>query len=296
MDIRDEFNIIKLMFCNTKYPISEADGYRYIKQVPPGSGKKPVLVLLHGMFGGLSNFEALIDRFKDRCTIFVPEIPLYTFPSTNITIRKLTEWLTGVLNDHSFKQSIVLGNSMGGHLALDLALRQPAAVRALVLSGSSGLFEKPFGSTCPRRFDRDYIYEQASQTFYDDLVDDAMLDDIMEVLQNPRKLMRLLRVARSTHRYNMEELLPGIDKPALLIWGRQDKITPPETARQFEELLPTARLQWIDRCGHAPMMERPEVFCDLLEPFLKSLHGSSSLKRKPQTMKDNERKKDYSHI
>ena len=60
--------------------------------------------------------------------------------------------------------------------------------------------------------------------------------------------------------------------PSCLIWGRNDTITPPEVAEEFKQLLPHATLHWIDQCGHAPMMEHPQQFNQLLDAWLKE-HG-----------------------
>ena len=66
----------------------------------------------------------------------------------------------------------------------------------------------------------------------------------------------------------MSKELSKITIPVSLIWGKQDKITPPEVATEFHERLPNSELNWVDKCGHAPMMERPEVFVQFLDTFL----------------------------
>jgi pimeloyl-ACP methyl ester carboxylesterase len=78
----------------------------------------------------------------------------------------------------------------------------------------------------------------------------------------------------------MEKVLPEIKQPTLLVWGKQDVVTPPKVARQFEELLPNAELKWIDRCGHAPMMERPEQFFALMKDFLHQLESQKKSSKK----------------
>jgi pimeloyl-ACP methyl ester carboxylesterase len=168
---------------------------------------------------------------------------------------------------------ILVGNSMGGHIALDYVLQYPQKVSALVLTGSSGIQEKDFGSTFPRRKDRDYIREQAALTFYEDLINETIMDEIMEVVNSPKKLLTMLAIARDTHEYNIEEYLPDIPHKTLLVWGKNDEITPPEVAQRFEDKLPNARLRWIDKCGHAPMMEYPETFALYLNEFLIELHN-----------------------
>lgn len=268
------------MFNNTKFPVNHSQGYRYIEVYPKQSGgpQRP-LVLLHGLFGGLSNFDALIDIVGESYHVIVPEIPLYTFPKNQLSVPMITDWLHTFLAAVHVDDVMLLGNSMGGHVALDYSLKYADQVEALILTGSSGLFENDFGSSKPRRYDRDYIKERASQTFYNEKIDESLVDEILDVLKCPRKLIRLLRIARSTHKYNMEDKLHKIDQPTLLVWGRNDVITPPEVAGQFLELLPNSRLRWIDKCGHAPMMERPEEFNSYVSAFLDELHENQSMKK-----------------
>lgn len=275
------------MFGETQFKVSRSDHYRYINLISDDADYP--LVFLHGMFGGLSNFDPLIRQLQGY-PVFVPEIPIYELDRQSLTVPKLSEWLHSVLERHHIKNPILLGNSLGGHIALEYAISYSGHVSALVLTGSSGLLENDLGSTKPKRYDRNYIKERASLTFYEDLVDDTIIDEILNVLQSSAKLSRLLKIARATHEYNLEDQLEAIKKPVLLIWGKNDIITPPEVAETFQNKLPDATLQWIDRCGHAPMMERPEEFAKILAEFLTD--------HKPQIKRKNKEKheEDYSHF
>ncbi len=257
------------MFGKSNHKTHLDNGYEYLKV--PGDGQTDIeLVLLHGMFGGLSNYDPLLEHLNGY-TIYVPSIPVYDFETKELTIPKLGHWLYGFCKQMNIQSPVLLGNSMGGHIALEYAVQYPNMISSLILTGSSGLLERDFGSTCPRRNDRDYIRRQAALTFYDDLIDDTILDEIIEVITTPSKLTNLLAITRSTHQHNMEEQLPDITHPVLLIWGKNDEITPPEVADSFLRLLPDAQLKWIDKCGHAPMMEHPQVFALYLNRFLAEL-------------------------
>jgi len=275
------------MFGESVFNVRSADDYRYINLASESQGQ--TLVLLHGMFGGLSNFDPLLNRIQGY-PVFVPELPLYSFDCDRLSVPALAEWLNRILDDRDITRPILLGNSLGGHIALEYALTYPRCLEGLVLTGSSGLLENDLGSTRPRRYDREYVKERASLTFYEDLVDDTIVDEILDVLQSPSKLGRLLRIARSTHEHNLEHQLSGIKKPVLLVWGREDVITPPEVAETFLEKLPNAELKWIGKCGHAPMMERPEQFATYLTEFLERLNVQIANKN------DDRHEKDYSHI
>lgn len=261
------------MFGNTSYDVFEKDSYRYIKLESGKSAKQ--LVFLHGMFGGLSNFDPLLDSLGSRYDCFIPEIPLYDLPKSRMKIIELAKWLETALDAQGFDEVVVMGNSLGGHIALEFTHNYPERVEALVLTGSAGLFENQFGNTMPRRFDREYIKKRAGETFYHDILDDTIIDEIMGVIKDRKKLMNLLKLARATHKYNMEEALAHIYHRTLLIWGENDEITPPEVAHQFMGLMPNAELKWIDECGHAPMMEHPKVFAEYLKEFLIELENDN---------------------
>lgn len=254
------------MFLNTLFPVQSGRFGRYI--TVGNRENRPVLVLLHGMFGGLSNFDQLVHRIQtNNYKVIVPELPLFSLSPKQARIRQLSIWLDDFLNDLHIGSAHLLGNSMGGHLALDYAHSHKNRVDKLILTGSSGLIENDLGDTKPKRRDRVYIKKQAEKTFYKNLVDDEMIDEIEDILSSSKKLINIIQFARDTHQYNMANMLPEIENETLLIWGKQDAITPPEAAKQFYELLPNATLRWIDYCGHAPMMEHPDQFIQYLNTF-----------------------------
>jgi pimeloyl-ACP methyl ester carboxylesterase len=74
----------------------------------------------------------------------------------------------------------------------------------------------------------------------------------------------------------MADDLGEIDCPTLLIWGKQDIVTPPSAGQGFTELMPNARIVWLDNCGHAPMLEAPVPFAGAIREFLAELHPGNS--------------------
>ena len=266
------------MFGSSKYTLHHTKGYRLLK-INHQKGPKGNLVLIHGMFGGLSNFDALIDCL-DGYAIYVPDIPLYDLKRSQLTIPGLAEWVHDFIETFGIENPILLGNSMGGHVALQYAHAYAQNVHALILTGSSGLLEYDFGSSFPRRKSWEYLKERANLTFYEDLADDVIVDEIVEVVNSRKKLLSLLKLTRSTHSFNMEDKLPTIKQKTLLVWGKQDVVTPPKVAIQFQALLPHAQLAWIDQCGHAPMMERPKQFSAIMNDFLLQLEQENQSKRR----------------
>jgi len=255
------------MFSDTKYNIQKIDSARYISL--GDSSHESELIFLHGMFGGLSNFEAVLDQIPpEKYHVIVPKLPLFECQQNKNIVEVLSEWLYNLMNQLSIEKATLIGNSMGGHIALDFSHKYPGKTDKLVLTGSSGLIENEMGTSKPRRFDRSYIREQASKTFYKNMVDDTMVDEISEVLQSPSKLRCIIKIARDTKQYNMASILPRITHKTLLIWGKQDRITPKYVAEKFHQLLPNSNLHIIDQCGHAPMMEQPGQFVEAMCNFI----------------------------
>jgi pimeloyl-ACP methyl ester carboxylesterase len=163
----------------------------------------------------------------------------------------------------------LLGNSLGGHVGLIYCINHPQVVKALVLTGSSGLYENAFGGSFPRRESYDFVKEKVEYTFYDPAIaTKELVDDVFKTINDRNRVIRILAMAKSAIRHNMSKDLHKIHIPVALIWGKNDKITPPEVAIEFNQLLPDSELYWIDHCGHAPMMEHPEEFNKLLKVFL----------------------------
>ena len=164
---------------------------------------------------------------------------------------------------------ILLGNSLGGHIGLIFSNKNPDLVKSLVLTGSSGLYENSMGESYPKRENYDYIKRKTQEVFYNPKVaTKEIVDEVFETVNNRDKLVRTLAIAKSAIRHNMSKELPNIKTPTLLIWGENDLVTPPEVAVEFKSLLPNSELTWIKKCGHAPMMEYPQEFNEILFNWL----------------------------
>lgn len=247
--------------------VIEEGGFQYVEA---GSGEP--IVLLHGLFGALSNWNYVLDRFKDRYRILIPLMPIYTMPIIHLGVRGLADFIHDFLVHKQLDRVTLLGNSLGGHVALVYVTRHPERVKAMVLTGSSGLYEKAFGDTYPKRGDRDYIREKVAMTFYDPAVaTDELVDEVLNTTNDRAKVLRILTMAKSAIRHNMRKDIPNIQCPVCLIWGKQDGVTPPNVAEEFHQLLPDSELHWIDQCAHAPMMEHPEEFNEILDGYLERL-------------------------
>lgn len=245
--------------------LKEESGHRYIEQ-----GEGPVLLVLHGLFGALSNFKDVLDEFSKDYKVVIPIMPIYDLPMLKTNVKELAKYIDEFVEYKGFSEVTLLGNSLGGHVSLVYTVNHPEKVKAMILTGSSGLYENAFGGSFPRREDRRYIREKVEKTFYDPKVaTDELVEEVFGIINDRNKLIRVLAIAKSAIRHNMREEIPNMELPVCLIWGKNDIVTPPEVADEFHELFPKSELFWIDKCGHAPMMEHPQEFNDLLSPWLK---------------------------
>ena len=231
--------------------------FRYVE-----SGEGKPMILLHGLMGGLSNFDGLLNYFPQHgYRVIVPELPLYTLNILKTNVKSFAKYVYDFIKQEGLKDVILLGNSLGGHVALYLTKMHPELIKGLVITGSSGLYEKAMGDSYPRRGDYEYIKQKTADVFYDPAIaTKELVDDVFATANDRMKLIKTLTIAKSAIRHNMANDLPNITNPTCIIWGKNDNVTPPEVAVDFNELLPDSDLFWIDKCGHAAMMEHPDEF------------------------------------
>lgn len=247
-----------------QFELKEVGKYKYIEE---GSG--PNLVLLHGLFGALSNWDIVINKFKDKFKIIIPMLPIYDLPFRKVGLDALVDHLEGFIDLKKLDDINLMGNSLGGHVALIYTLRRQETVKKLILTGSSGLFENAMGGSFPKRGSYEYVKERAEYTFYDPKsISEEYIREIFETTKSIPKCLNIVAIAKSAQRHNMAKEIPDIHVPTLLIWGLNDTITPPRVAHDFNRLIPNATMRFVDKCCHAPMMEQPEKFNTLLGDFL----------------------------
>ncbi len=254
----------------THQELKQDGKFRYIES--PGNG--PVLMLLHGLFGALSNFQGILSGFGESYKVVVPMLPIYDLPLRNTGIGGLRDYVAEFVKRRKYERLNLLGNSLGGHIAQIYTLDHPEQVNSITLTGSSGLFESAMGTGFPKRGDRQYIEKKVGDVFYDPATaTEELIDEVFDITTDREKALRVVMTAKSAVRHNLTNKLEQLKQPVLLVWGKQDEVTPPFVAEKYLELLPNARLHWVDRCGHAPMMEHPEEFNRLLTAFLAEVNA-----------------------
>ena len=245
--------------------IKEKNGYKFIEE-----GEGEVLLLLHGLFGALSNWEGVVNRFSREYRVVIPMLPIYEMPIKQAGLEGLVTFLEDFISAKHLEDIHIMGNSLGGHIALIYTLANQEKVSSLTLTGSSGLFENAMGGSFPKRGSYNYIKERVEYTFYSpDTATKEYVDEVFETTKSIPKCMRIVAIAKSAQRHNMASEITKIEVPTLLVWGLNDTITPPMVAHEFNRLIPNSTLKFVDKCSHAPMMEHPDRFNDLLEAFIK---------------------------
>ncbi len=244
--------------------VKEENEFKYVDE-----GQGQVLMLLHGLFGALSNWEDVVNLFSKNFRVIIPMLPIYDMPIKEAGLEGLRKFVEDFVIMKNLDHMIIMGNSLGGHVGLLYTLSNPDKVAKLILTGSSGLFENTMGGSYPRRGSYDYIKERVAYTFYDPQVaSKELVDEVFETTRSIPKCMRIVAIAKSAQRNNLTEELHNIKVPTLLVWGLNDTITPPMVGHDFNRLIPNSELKFIDKCCHAPMMEQPTKFNEIVVDFL----------------------------
>ncbi len=248
----------------SKYKIKESGEFQYIDE-----GQGETILFLHGLFGSLSNWDGVIDGFAHKYRIVIPMLPIYTMPLKKAGIPGLNVFVAEFILALQLHDFNLVGNSLGGHVGLVYCLENKNKVKRLILTGSSGLFEDGMGGSFPRRGDYNYVKERVAYTFFDPkIATNDLVDTVFEVTNDNQKCLRMISIARSAQKHNMADEVTKLELPTLLVWGLNDTITPPHVAHEFNRLIKGSKLTFIDKCGHAPMMEHPKTFNQMCEEFL----------------------------
>ncbi|MCO6432108.1 MAG: alpha/beta hydrolase [Deltaproteobacteria bacterium] len=238
-------------------------------QIVEGGTTGPHIILLHGLLGALSNWDSLFPIIEKFSRPLGLHLPILTAHRSEVRVKALTVFTEYLIRKRRLDPVILCGNSLGGHIALRLALASPELVDCLILSGASGLYEHSVDSL-PVRPTPQYIREHMARVFHDrKFITEEAVDEIHQILSKRMNVLNLINAARSAKKDNLLSVLNQIKVPTLLLWGEDDEVTTMQVANTFHKNIPNSKLVSIKNCGHAPMIEHPEWFAKEMEAFLK---------------------------
>lgn len=239
-----------------------------------GSGR--ALVVLNGLLGQNEHWFGCLPHLTRHAECLLIQPPLLEMKGSGCSVEGVTRLVGGVLETLIDRPAVLVGNSLGGHVALRLALSRPDLVRGLVLVGSSGLFERTL-EKAEHSPSRAWLQKKIEGLFHDpSRMLPGMVDQAYAELSRRPAARALVKLGRSAKNDHLGDDLPKVRQPVLLAWGKQDIVTPPEVAEEFHALLPDSRLHWLDACGHAPQIEQPQQLCAYIAGFLAELTAMES--------------------
>lgn len=232
-------------------------------------GVGPELILMHGLFGALSNWDSVIPLFANYSKPLNLGMRIIEGHRSEVKVKALASYSEFFIRSNNMAPVALCGNSLGGHVALRLCLAAPELVDCMILTGTSGLYEHTVDAL-PIRPDHRFIREHMSRVFYNQkFVTDEAINEIYEIIKDRSNVLNIIHAARSAKKDNLINLLSQIKVPTLLLWGEEDLVTTMDVAHMFHKYIPNSELITIKGCGHAPMIEHPEWFSGHVERFLK---------------------------
>jgi pimeloyl-ACP methyl ester carboxylesterase len=205
--------------------------------------------------------------------VIAPQLPLDRRPEQRSrgiqSLEELVDHVTDLIFALELPPAVMCGNSLGGLVSIEMCLRHPERVRGLVLAGSAGIFERSLTSGERPKPSREFVRSIALDIFADPaLITEDMVEEWYASVLDRDYVRFLLRVSRATRDHRLDHELHRLDVPTLIVWGRDDKVTPPPVAEEFKSKITHSRLVYIDDCGHAPCLEKPGAFTEHLREFL----------------------------
>ncbi len=246
-----------------------------INYVEAGSG--PAVVLLHGLGGNLSNWAFTVPALSGKYRVVVPDQVGFggsDKPQINYRIGTMVDFLHGFLKKLGIERATLVGNSLGGWISAAYALAYPERVERLVLVDSAGFaFEgpkevllglNPSTLAGSRQMLRSIFYNP------DSFATDAAVETFFTQKLKKGDSYTVDRFIDSIARKEdvLDGKLSGLRAPTLIVWGREDRLTPIASAERFAKEIRGSETVVIEKCGHVPQMEKPAEFNAALLKFL----------------------------
>lgn len=231
-------------------------------------GDLPVVIFLHGLFGNVGMWWQSVEALAGKYRVVVPRLPIFDLPAEFTNIAHLSSLLHEFVEWHNLRDVHLVGHAIGGQVALRYAHDHPRNVNRIVLTGSTGLFDSIDFKAATSARSYDYVDERVRSAFYhSDEAPNALVDEIYATIHSKPRRLNIKSLMRSSKQSTVEVFLNNLHHPVMLLWGLQDKITPPEVALHFHDFLRNSEVRFIEKCGHLPMIEEPETFSKHLLSF-----------------------------
>ena len=231
-----------------------------------GEGQ-PVL-LLHGLFGKVSMWKRITESLRKNFRVVVPRLPLFDLPIDQANIKELSRHLHELVEWHRLTNVHLVGHGIGGQLALTYASEHRSNVNKIVVSGSDLFQSEELDVITSVDRDHEMIGEKVRSAFYNSyLAGPALVNEIYRTIENDSTRATIENLVRSSANGSVGPVLNKIDHRVMLLWGLEDKITPPGIAFHFHDCLQNSEIRFIEKCGHLPMVEEPERFVKHLASF-----------------------------
>jgi pimeloyl-ACP methyl ester carboxylesterase len=265
-----------------------------------GDSNRPLLVLLHGFGDSYTSWEGWVPALKDEFRVISLDFPGHGLtrapPGYALNGAGLADFVDAFAAKLALPQFAVAGNSLGGAVAWQLALRHPQRIDALILVDAAGfpnekppaevplafrILRYPIGRALLRNIDnRPLIAEGLKTDVYDkSLITEAVVDRWAEFQRAPGHRAILMDIKFENQSQATPELLGAIKVPTLILHGESDVLIEPASARKFAAAIPGAKLILYSQVGHLPQIEIPQRSAADAAAFLKELPGSRGLLR-----------------
>ncbi|WP_218578341.1 alpha/beta fold hydrolase [Vineibacter terrae] len=237
------------------------------------AGKGTPVLYLHGANGG-GRWLPFMERLAADHEVIAPEHPGFgrsDTPDWFDNIHDVAYFYLDLIDALGLKGVHLVGSSLGGWVACEMAVRSTARLASLALIGSAGLHLK--GVARPDTFM--WTPEEAARgLFHDQALAEKMLaaapsDDELERQMKNRFATARLAWAPRFYDPHLHKWLHRIDVPTVVFWGAQDQLVPAVYAERFGELIPKATVHYFDACGHLPQVEQPAAFAEALATFVR---------------------------
>ena len=243
------------------------------------AGSGPAVILLHGLGGDVSNWASTIGPLSEKYRVIVPDQVGFgrsDKPMINYRVGTLVDFLDGLYKELKIERASLVGNSLGGWTAAAYALAHPEKVERLALVDAAGFAIT--GDLDPRVLNglnpstREAVKQVMSLVFYSKQIyaSDAAVDMLFTRKMTAGDGYTIQRFIDSITRGEdvLDNRLASIKQPTLIVWGREDGLTPLAMGERFKKEIAGSELFVIDKCGHVPQIEKSAEFNAALMKFL----------------------------